>query len=384
MTNQQGAPEALANFDAAVAAVLQCVSTAPCNSHEICTWFAANIRERLAALVEAQQPAPSAAAAEHYDEVRATLTGLHALCENISAMERRVGPLGSHARGYTHKITAALRHLEALVSPTPQADSAPADPDGEAFRTAARLGLTLRFYGGCAQSSMPGTPSAYEVVAGQDRATAMREAVERAAAVVARGGEPQRLDSLAPQADSQPAPDEIVSVAREQGLPETEIEGVFRVNADDLCRVVAADRAARAPADSVTAPAGGEVAGPSDYMLGPWFAAQHSGYSTQYWTIKRRNPAWLGGTETGMNGNCNPRRFKTEAAAQKAADELNAAAPTTPAQAADSVEDAARLWDEFIEAWRNELGVDKIVNIMGGADKLKAVFLDAARKQGGA
>lgn len=92
-------------------------------------------------------------------------------------------------------------------SPTPQADSAPADPDGEAFRTAARLGLTLRFYGGCAQSSMPGTPSAYEVVAGQDRATAMREAVERAAAVVARGGEPQRLDSLAPPTDSQPAPD---------------------------------------------------------------------------------------------------------------------------------------------------------------------------------
>lgn len=52
---------------------------------------------------------------------------------------------------------------------------------------------------------------------------------------------------------------------------------------------------------------------------------------------------------------------------------------------ADSVlEDAARLWDAFIEAWRNEIGVDKIVNIMGGADKLKAVFLDAARKQGGA
>ena len=57
--------------------------------------------------------------------------------------------------------------------------------------------------------------------------------------------------STTPQADSQPAADEIVSVAREQGLPETEIEGVFRVNADDLCRVVAADRAARAPADSV-------------------------------------------------------------------------------------------------------------------------------------
>jgi hypothetical protein len=40
-------------------------------------------------------------------------------------------------------------------------------------------------------------------------------------------------------------------MAREQGLPETEIEGVFRVNADDLCRVAAAILAARAPADSV-------------------------------------------------------------------------------------------------------------------------------------
>lgn len=54
-----------------------------------------------------------------------------------------------------------------------------------------------------------------------------------------------------PQADSQPAPDEIINMAREQGLPETEIEGVFRVNADDLCRVAAAILAARAPADSV-------------------------------------------------------------------------------------------------------------------------------------
>lgn len=52
-------------------------------------------------------------------------------------------------------------------------------------------------------------------------------------------------------------------------------------------------------------------------------------------------------------------------------------------QAADSVlEDAARLWDAFVDEWCNEVGVDKIVNIMGGADKLKAVFLDAARKQG--
>ena len=58
-------------------------------------------------------------------------------------------------------------------------------------------------------------------------------------------------DCPTPQADSQPAPDEIINMAREQGLPETEIKGVFRVNVDDLGRMFAADRAARAPADSV-------------------------------------------------------------------------------------------------------------------------------------
>jgi hypothetical protein len=56
---------------------------------------------------------------------------------------------------------------------------------------------------------------------------------------------PQANGFTAPQADSQPAADEIISMAREQGLPETEIEGVFRVNVDDLGRMFAADRAAR-------------------------------------------------------------------------------------------------------------------------------------------
>ena len=57
--------------------------------------------------------------------------------------------------------------------------------------------------------------------------------------------------SPTPQADSQPASDEIIRMAREAGLPETETEGVFRVNADDLGRIFASYRAARAPADSV-------------------------------------------------------------------------------------------------------------------------------------
>lgn len=101
--------------------------------------------------------------------------------------------------------TASPEHAQAIAdamnarasNEQGQAPAGGTDPDGEAFRAAAHLGLTLRFYGGCAQSSMPGTPSAYEVVAGGDRAAAMREAVQRAAAVIENGGESQRLDTTA-------------------------------------------------------------------------------------------------------------------------------------------------------------------------------------------
>ena len=58
-------------------------------------------------------------------------------------------------------------------------------------------------------------------------------------------GEQQRSCVQEPQ-KGRCAPDEIINMAREQGLPETEIEGVFRVNADDLCRVAAAILAGRA------------------------------------------------------------------------------------------------------------------------------------------
>jgi len=38
--------------------------------------------------------------------------------------------------------------------------------------------------------------------------------------------------------------EQIIRMAREQGLPETEVEGVFRVNSDDLGRMLAAEREA--------------------------------------------------------------------------------------------------------------------------------------------
>ncbi|MGK8887414.1 hypothetical protein [Burkholderia gladioli] len=79
-----------------------------------------DIADRDAQIMEAIQRAAvspaTPAAQEHFDEIKATLTGAHTIMENVAAIERRVGPLGSHARGYTHKISAALRHLDALVA----------------------------------------------------------------------------------------------------------------------------------------------------------------------------------------------------------------------------------------------------------------------------
>ena len=62
----------------------------------------------------APQPSAKALTDEHYEEVKATLDGAHRIMETLSAIERRVGPVGSHARGYTHKITNALKHLELM------------------------------------------------------------------------------------------------------------------------------------------------------------------------------------------------------------------------------------------------------------------------------
>ena len=134
----------------------------------------------------------------------------------------------SHVDAIWHgwRQRAAIALLDTHTRPSPTAQAAPAgatDQDGEAFRTAARLGLTLRFYGGCAQSSMPNTPSAYEVVTGGDRSAAMREAVQRAAAVIESGGESQRLDTTAQAAPAAPhpiAPDVAADLERSDWTPE--------------------------------------------------------------------------------------------------------------------------------------------------------------------
>lgn len=77
----------------------------------------------------------TAASAEHYGEVKFTLQGAHRIMESLSAIERRVGPVGSHARGYTHKITNALRHLDALYAAR-QASERVSAPSAETLRLA--------------------------------------------------------------------------------------------------------------------------------------------------------------------------------------------------------------------------------------------------------
>lgn len=90
-----------------------------------------------------------------------------------------------HAKSIFRMAQAHAR----LAAPQAQADAR--DADGEAFRTAARLGLTLRFYGNCAQSGAPGTPSVYEVTTGPDSAEAMRASIDRAAIAAAKEGAQQ-------------------------------------------------------------------------------------------------------------------------------------------------------------------------------------------------
>lgn len=39
----------------------------------------------------------------------------------------------------------------------------------------------------------------------------------------------------------------------------------------------------------------------------------------------------------------------------------------------------AEYWDAFIEAWKKEIGVDEVVSLLGGVQKLRAVYLRAAQ-----
>lgn len=74
---------------------------------------------------------------EHYDELKATLESAWKIMNSLSLLQLRVGPVGSHARGCMHKITKALRHLDALATPPaiPQQAGRAVDERGRHERT---------------------------------------------------------------------------------------------------------------------------------------------------------------------------------------------------------------------------------------------------------
>ena len=387
MTNQQGAPEALRLADLLLLSSALPGSVSECAGIELRRLHAEN--ERLAALVEAQQPAahvqnpaeiehvagdvskngpgsnmaqqpaPSAAAAQWWRS-------------RADEIEAQVAATGSSEamRCYTDMRTL-LQAATNQPSPTPQADSARDEFISreqwveKAMRVYLIAGDTEDEARECAEYQwgeldMDDIPDPYF--------TAMED-------IEGRGP--------APQADSQPAPDEIINMAREQGLPETEIEGVFRVNVDDLGRMFAADRAARAPADSVTAPTGGLVAGRS-VTVGPvgleWLIAEIN-----------KLPTVSASEIDGEESDGTPRHWRNRphVSLRKLERLLREfftpppadAAPTPPPQAADTVlEDAA----PSVEATAKALAwVETTPEYREKTRKRAKAMIDAARKQGG-
>ena len=228
----------------------------------------------------ARQPAPSAAAVVGTNtktaELLSTTVGL--LIGYREGGARQPYKPGSVVAKVIDEVVDHLKDWPyPEPSPTPQADSAPGAVTVErAIQIAASLGVReygpntrnwsfdyaqlARFVAALTAPQADSQPDDKDLVAvPRDLIGAACSAIDKKRDGAKTLAELRRYTigdlsiaiASAPQADSQPAPDEIVSVAREQGLPETEIEGVFRVNVDDLGRMFAADRAARAPADSV-------------------------------------------------------------------------------------------------------------------------------------
>lgn len=116
---------ALAAFDAAVAIELPCVSALEYNSHEICKYFAENLRSRISAIA-AQAPAPTVA-----PPVPAAWMNESSL--NIFQHDRNRYPCGGggdmatagYMRSDYHKVPLYLATAVQPVQPTPAASPAP-------------------------------------------------------------------------------------------------------------------------------------------------------------------------------------------------------------------------------------------------------------------
>jgi len=430
MTNQQGAPEAL--YAAAMEFAAEKASISYVQRKCRCSWNDAEkmlermVREGIiatyggrksAALVEAQQPAPSAAA---FDE--------HGFRDWVLRNMPDDTIIGSSAWWADHLTAWAKRFVNAAPqpSPTPQADSAPVaapadtvvleaalraihqaidligEPDTERLRTVRRVlrGAVVVAEDSTAPQadSQPAVQQWNDLIGKETHADAdgllfWRDEVDFAIPT--------------PQADSQPAPTYSID-ADAQGIRARVAEaitgalafGAQGTNSPPAGHWLApfwdaanADRAARAPADSVTAPAGGVVAA--------------------------RQGAGSFGRPCKVGGPCVASATSACACSELVDTDSNdtAAAPTPPAQAADSVlEDAdpiraliaehAAVLDQnesaYFElcyhratgwmAWITDkplcmppvVNPDRKVLAQGQGDTADEACRDAARKQGGA
>lgn len=186
-------------------------------------------------------------------------------------------------------------------------------PDGRLLRTASDL-LARHGYQGCAEP-LRAIHQAIDLIGEPDteRLRTVRR-VLRGAVVVAE-------DSTAPQADSQPAPDEAVAMSRTRDLAEA---GRWPSDWVEAYRRGYSDRAARPPADSVTAPVGGET-----YHLGACIVED-----MLHATVMRKEPGRAGAVTVLLSEQIPVEHLQDRDVIVNA---------TPPAQAADSVlEDAAR------------------------------------------
>ena len=302
----------------------------------------------------AQQPAPSAAAALS-DDLRDRLV---AISEAIADQDDRA------AQAMLREILAAPQ-----PSPTPQADSQPA-PDldmavmqlaeivgliGPASRTHDLHAAVQRFHDLiCANATINAAVMAADVIMGAATSARDYPPLPRVGAI--GYASVVDIDSYAKTLTIGPH------------LPG--VRDIALWTTDQMRAYVDADRAARAPADSVTAPAGGGVTGP-EWKWVPMDATDDMVRATDKVNFENED---------------------TDGTIHNVWNTMLAAAPTPPAPAADSVlEDAARYrwlrqhWFTMLSNYQRgitfKVGEPRWSDIT--EEELDAA-IDAARKQGGA
>ena len=271
--------------------------------------------DHVAALVDAQQPAPSAAVALS-DDLR----------------DRLVAISGAIADQDDRAAQAMLREILAAPqpSPTPQADSAQEAPNAMQSLTAALKADPEYAWAWHCNLAMPIMDNA-KVSHRVANITAAR-LMQHLFGIDTEKHPHFEVADEAPQADSQPAPVRDESAARDECKRRWLAE-------DEDCNLLEAydrgwkDRAARAPADSVTAPAAysGNLEQELAMLIRRIVSSARRNCEDGSNVLKLANEAWAYLVRKGLNGS--PLR-----------DAGIETAPTPPAQAADSVlEDAARL-----------------------------------------